>query len=84
MKKRLSLLLAGIMSASVFISATGCKDSYSDEIDWDVDLSKPIEINALYPDTGIADFESGNNDTAKIIEETTGYKVNYSQLVGTG
>lgn len=84
MKKRLSLLLAAIMGASVAVSVAGCGSSYSDEIDWDVDLSKPIEINALYPDTGLADFESGNNDTAKIIEKTTGYKVHYSQLVGTG
>ena len=53
-------------------------DKATDNINWDVDLSKPITINAMYPATGIAGF--GADDSSKIIEQQTGYKTKYSEL----
>lgn len=78
MKKLFSVLLAGAMLTTGLSLFAGCGSSGSYEIDWDVDLSNPIEINALYPSTGLSNF--GSDDTAQIIEETTGYKVNYTEL----
>ena len=47
-------------------------------INWNADLSKPITIKGMFPATGISGF--GVDDSAKIIEKTTGYKTVYSEL----
>lgn len=53
-------------------------DDAEKNINWDVDLSKPIKLKTIFPETGISGF--GNDDSSKIIEDTTGYKVEYEQL----
>lgn len=65
----------------VMIALVGCgKGPNFDgpQINYNVDLSKPIEINAMYPATGISGF--GVDDTAKIVELKTGYKTKYNEL----
>ncbi len=77
MKKILSIALAGALAVSGLAVFAGCGGGIP-EVDWNVDLSKPIELNGLYPQTGMQSF--GKDDTAKIIEKTTGYKVHYEEL----
>lgn len=82
MKKFITLTVTALMTASLALGMIGCGgQEYHHEINWDVDLSKPIDINALYPETGISAF--GTDDTAAIIEEKTGYKVNYKEVKGS-
>ncbi len=78
MKKLLSLTLAGVLAASGLAIFAGCGQTYEVEIDYNVDLSNPIDLVGLYPETGMSAF--GKDDTAAIIEKTTGYKVDYKEL----
>ncbi|MDE7296511.1 MAG: hypothetical protein K2N84_04520, partial [Clostridia bacterium] len=64
-----------------FERGTGRDD---DLINWDADTSKPITIDGLYPEMGLGGLDVATSDTAKIIEKTTGYKVEYKEIVGTG
>ena len=83
MIKKLKALLV-IMLLVVVSLSIGCGkgpddvENATDNIKWDVDLSKPITINAMFPATGISGF--GADDSAKIIEAKTGYKTKYSEL----
>lgn len=80
MKK--SLLIVPLLAV---VALSGCSIKFSDDSDdaeknivWDVDLNNPIQLKTIYPETGISAF--GNDDTSKIIEQRTGYKVSYEQL----
>ncbi len=77
MKKAISITLAAAMLLTGAAAFAGCGGLYTAEIDWDVDLSKPIELKGLYPET-VGAF--GKDDTAKIIEDETGYKMTYEEL----
>ena len=79
MKKFFSLVLTTVITLSLVMGLYGCGGTeYHYEINWDVDLSKPITINGLYPETSLTSF--GTDDTAKIIADTTGYTVNYREV----
>ncbi len=78
MKKKIAAVLALVMAFGSFAAFAGCGKQYTSAIDWDVDLSKPIALKGYYPKTGIGAF--GHDDSAKIIEEKTGYKVTYDQM----
>lgn len=86
MKKKIYSLFSGIMATTLIVAAfSSCGGKMPDDtwaatenIDWNVDLTNPITINGMYPETGIAGF--GNDDTSKIIEEKTGYKTVYKEL----
>ncbi len=78
MKRIISVLLAGAMLASGAAALAGCGELYQHEINWDVDLSKPIPLKGLYPTTGMPSF--GSDDTAAIIQEVTGYQIQYQEL----
>ncbi len=83
MKKFLSITLAVSMLATAAAALVGCGGGtlyQTADIDWDVDLSKPIELTGLFPDSGMKTF--GNDDTSRIIEAKTGYKVKYEELTG--
>lgn len=83
MKKFIAFILTATMTATIALSMVGCSgEEYQHSINWDVDLSKPITINALYPETGISAF--GTDDSATIIQQTTGYTVNYREVKGSG
>lgn len=64
-----------------FERGTGRDD---DLINWNADTSTPIEIQGLYPEMGLGGLDVQTSDTAKIIEKTTGYKVKYNPISGTG
>ena len=78
MKKLVSVVLASAMLLTGLTVFAGCGEAYHDEINWNVDLSKPIDLKGIYPTTGIKGF--GNDDTAKIIKKYTGYNVEYTEL----
>ena len=80
MKKVLSLTVASLMLLSGISYFSGCGEEYTSQIDWDVDLSKPVALTGLYPETNIKGF--GSDDSAKIIEQKTGYKMTYQELSG--
>lgn len=82
MKKPIALALAGAMFVSTIAALAGCKNEVSEEIDWTVDLSQPITLKGMYPYSGISGFTDGakSSDTAKIIEEKTGYNIEYYEL----
>lgn len=77
MKKPIALALAGAMLVSGFAVLAGCAKEPPAEIDWTVDLSQPIPLKGVYPYMG---KESKSADTETIIQEKTGYKVEYSEL----
>lgn len=77
-KKLATLALAACMSLFCMGAFASCGRQFTAEINWDVDLSKPIDINMLYPNTGLSGF--GKDHTARLIEESTGYKTNYSEV----
>ncbi len=78
MKKIVSVAVAGVLLLSGIAAFAGCGTEYKQEVDWNVDLSKPIKLKGCYPETGIKGF--GKDDTAKIIKEKTGYDVEYDEL----
>ena len=78
MNKKLAVVVAGVMLASCMTAFVGCGTEYTSDINWDVDLSKPIELRGLFPETGMGAF--GKDDSAKIIEEKTGYKMIYQEM----
>ncbi len=78
MKKFVSVAVASMMLLSGMAAFAGCGKLYEGDIDWNVDLSKPIKLKGLYPETGIGEF--GTDDTAKIIKKTTGYDIEYKEL----
>lgn len=84
MKKAVCIALATAMFAASVAVFSGCEMGtvYESNINWDVDLSQPIELTGLFPATGMTSF--GKDDTAKIIEDKTGYKVKYEELGITG
>lgn len=82
MKKFVSVAIAGVLLLSGLSVVAGCNwgsgEQNGDGINWNVDLSNPIPLSGLYPDTGMSAF--GKDDTAKIIEQKTGYKITYTEL----
>ena len=81
-KKLISCVLAGALLASSLAVFAGCGQSYDfGAINTDVDLTRPITLEGYFPGQG-GDF--GKDDTAKIIEKETGYKVKYIQGPATG
>ena len=82
MKKIVSIAVAATMLMGIASAFAGCGGTDAAEIDWDVDLSTPIELKGLFPASGMNSF--GKDDTAEIIERETGYKVKYDELANSG
>ncbi len=78
MKKILSITVASLMLLSGAAAFAGCGELYTAEIDWDVDLSQPVELRGFFPETAMNTF--GKDDTADIIQKATGYKMNYEEM----
>ena len=56
-------------------------NKYNKQINLNVDLDEKIELNALFPNSGMDNSSFANGWTTKYFEEKTGYKVNYSQAI---
>lgn len=85
MKKYLCLLL--ICSLAFLASCGGCKSCKSNrdgfEVDLNVDLSNKIDLNVIYPNSGMPDSTFKSGYTTEIYQNLTGYKVNYNQILDT-
>ena len=81
MKKILSILLLIAMLSSTLVMFAGCGPKGSEyEIDYDIDLSKKPTLSVLMPNSGKSKEAINSDKTAVLIEELTGYKVEYTQL----
>lgn len=79
--KLLSLLLCIAMVAGMFAACGGNGDEDIDDgINYDIDLNNKPTLNVLMPNSGKDISAVNDNTNAKLIEELTGYKVNYTQL----
>ncbi len=84
MKKLLSLILCVVMLGTSIFAFTACGGNENtgndDEINYDIDLSAKPQLKVLMPSSG-RDIGSVNSDpNAVLIEQLTGYKVEYTQL----
>lgn len=86
MKKPIALLLAGAMFVSALPMLAACADKVPAEIDWTVDLSQKITLKGMYPNTANSMFREGAKvcDTANIIEDKTGYNIEYYEVSASG
>ena len=85
MKKILSLiLLATMLLTSVLATACGGPsnggNNVTDEINYDIDLSNKPQLNVLMPNSGKDIASVNNNVNAQVIQQITGYSVQYTQL----
>ncbi len=78
-KKILCGAMASVMAFSAFAACGGgSEDEF--EVNYNIDLTKKIDLNILMPNSGYDISEVNSNSNAKLIEELTGYHVTYSQL----
>ena len=78
--KILSLLLCIVMAASMFAACDGPSGGYEDEINYDIDLTQKPKLNVLMPNSG-KDIKAVNSSpNALLIQQLTGYEVEYTQL----
>ena len=77
-KKLICLLLSMLMLATVF---AGCNTEEAEfEINYDIDLTQKPKLNVLMPYSGKTIESVNSNLNAKLIQELTGYEVQYTQL----
>ena len=80
--KRIALLLCLVMVASMFAACAGIGGGGGSEyeINYDIDLTQKPKLNVLMPNSG-RDIDAVNSDSnALLIQELTGYEVQYTQL----
>lgn len=83
MKKIVSIiLLAAMLLTSLLLTACPSENTTTggDEINYDIDLSQKPTLNVLMPNSGYSIEKVNSDKTALLIEQLTGYKVNYTQL----
>ena len=85
MRKILSLLLlvTMLLTSVLATSCNGNKDgnkTNTDEINYDIDLSNKPTLNDLMPNSGKDIAAVNSNVNAQVIQQITGYTVNYTQL----
>ena len=86
MKKILSLILVVAMLATTICGLVSCggggdnSGNGGDEINMNLDLSQKPALNVLMPNSGFSIDAVNSNVNATLIEQLTGYKVNYTQL----
>lgn len=75
-------IFALIITTLVILAFTACGNNptYTDNINYDIDLNNKIDLSILMPYSGYTIQEVNADPNAKLIEELTGYKVTYTQL----
>ncbi len=81
MKTSLRKLLSVLLCLAMLASFTACAPAENEyPIDYDIDLTQKPKLNVLMPYSGKS-IEAVNSDaTAELIEQITGYEVEYTQL----
>ena len=82
MKKLLSIILLVAMLCTSFLTACGGGGGTgtTDEINYDIDLSKKPTLSILMPSSGKTIDAVTSDPTVALIETLTGYKAEYTQL----
>ena len=82
MKKLLSIILLVAILCTSFLTACGGGGggTSTDEINYDIDLSKKPSLSVLMPNSGKTIDAVNSDPTAVLIEQLTGYKTTYTQL----
>lgn len=83
MKRILALILfVAILCTSVFgLASCNKKGGKTDDgINYEIDLANKPNLEILMPSSGKSIEEVNSSSNAKLIEQLTGYKVNYTQL----
>lgn len=76
--KAVSAVVLLILCVTLLFCA--CTETAEYQINYDIDLSKKIDLNVLMPNSGYTIEEVNSDPNALLIQELTGYKVNYTQL----
>lgn len=72
----LTLSLAGLSACDIeSLNKAGA------QIDLNVNLDEKVDLNVMYPNSGMQNSEFSSGRTTKYFEELTGYKVNYEQCL---
>lgn len=80
MPKLMALLLCVVMVATLFAGCNNTPSSGGDEINYDIDLTQKPKLNVLMPNSGKDIKEVNSNVNAQLIQQLTGYEVEYTQL----
>lgn len=82
MKKLLSIVLLIAMLCTSVVALTACpKPGPSDsDINMDIDLSNKPNLKVLLPNSGKDENYLNTNSNALLVQELTGYVVDYDQL----
>lgn len=77
--KIFSLLLCIVMAVSVFAGCTPSEENEY-EINYNIDLNQKPKLNVLMPNSGKDINQVNSNVNAQLIQQITGYEVEYTQL----
>lgn len=80
--KKLRVLLALALCAAMIFTLAACvpPEGGDSDINYEIDLSQKPTLNVLMPYSGYTIDQVNENENAKLIEEITGYHVQYTQL----
>ena len=76
--KLLVMLLCAVMTISLFAGCGSTESEY--QINYDIDLTQKPKLNVLMPNSGKSIDEVNSSATATLIQQLTGYQVQYTQL----
>lgn len=81
-KKNIGLVLMLMFSiASLNACDVESLNKNGASIDLDVNIDEKIDLNVMYPNSGMTNSEFANSRTTKYYENITGYKVKYEQCL---
>ena len=78
--KIIALLLCIAMTAALFAACGSDSNKGGDEINYDIDLTQKPKLNVLMPNSGKPIEAVNSNSNALLIQQLTGYEVEYTQL----
>lgn len=83
MKKVFKTLLCGVLSLCAATGVlAGCGGGDEFQVNMDIDLNNKIDLKVLMPNSGETIEAMQADSTVGVIEQVTGYEVEYSQLAG--
>lgn len=81
MNKTFKKVLCGVLCVCAASGAlAGCGGGDDFQVNMDIDLTQKIDLNVLMPNSGETIEAMRADSTVAVVEEVTGYHVNYSQL----
>lgn len=84
MKKLVSTSLAIVLAGTVALTVAGCGGRGATSYNPNIDLTNKPNLSVLMPNSGYDKDYVNNDPNAAVVEEVTGYHVNYEQLQAAG